>query len=300
MLNAKWFLELTTDHEGSLHHIVDILHSSTTEFQTLEILRLASYGKCLVLDGKIQSSEADEFIYHESLVHAALVSVASPSTVLIAGGGEGATVREVLRHRSVKEVVLVDLDPAVVTACREYLPEWHAGAFDDRRLNVVFDDARKFIEYSDKKFDLIVLDLPEPFEGGPAPLLYTREFYDIIRGRLTKNGAMVTQATSTAVNNCTSFLIIANTIKEVFTVVRPYSANVPSFFSPWGFIFASQNSDPLTVLSDELRNRISYLKGLRFYDAETHTAMFVLPKFLREALDKETRINTDKNPLSFY
>lgn len=300
MLNAKWFLELTTDYEGSLHQIVDILHSSRTEFQTLEILRLASYGKCLVLDGKIQSSEADEFIYHESLVHAALVSMASPSTILIAGGGEGATIREVLKHPTVEEVVLVDLDPAVVGTCRKYLPEWHAGAFDDHRLNVVFDDARQYIDCSDKKFDLIVLDLPEPFDGGPAPLLYTREFYDIIRAHLTEDGAMVTQATSTAVNNCSSFLIIANTIKEVFSIVRPYSTNVPSFFSPWGFIFASQKSDPLAVQSDELQKRVSHLKGLRFYDTETHKAMFVLPKFLREALDRDTRINTDKNPLSFY
>ena len=111
---------------------------------------------------------------------------------------------------------------------------------------------------------------------------------------------MVPQATSTAVHNLSSFLIITNTIKEVFSIVRPYSTNVPSYFSPWGFIFASQSSDPLAVPSDELEKRAISLKGLRFYDEETHKAMFVLPKFLREALEKETRINTDANPLSFY
>ncbi len=300
MLNAKWFLEFTTDHEGSFHQIVEILHSSRTEFQTLEILKLGSYGKCLVLDGKIQSTRSDEFIYHESLVHAALVSMKSPSTVLIAGGGEGATIREVLRHPSAGEVTLVDLDPEVVKACKEHLPEWHMGVYDDPRVKVVFDDARKFIERSEKTFDLIVLDLPEPFDGGPAPLLYTKEFYNNILAHLTENGSMVTQATSTAVHNCSSFLIIANTIKEVFSIVRPYSTNVPSYFSPWGFIFASQRSDPLAVSSDELEKRTISLKGLRFYDEETHKAMFVLPKFLREALGKETRINTDANPLSFY
>jgi len=224
----------------------------------------------------------------------------APASVLIAGGGEGATIKEVLRHQSVTEVILVDLDPEVVHACREHLPEWHQGAFDDPRVKVFYDDARKFIENSDKKFDLIILDLPEPFDGGTVPLLYTKEFYQTIFDHLTETGSMVTQATSTAAHNCSSFLIITNTAKKVFPVVRPYSANVPSFFSPWGFVCASKNADPLAVPTDKIRKRIKNLDGLRFYDYEMHGGLFALPKFLKEALKKEERINKDSAPISFY
>lgn len=300
MLNSKWFLEFTTDHEGSLHSLAAVVYSKQTEFQLLEILKLGGYGKCLVLDGKIQSTQSDEFIYHESLVHPSMVSMDARASVLIAGGGEGSTIREVLRHQSVTEVILVDLDPEVVHACREHLPEWHQGAFDDPRVKVFYDDARKFIDTSDKKFDLIILDLPEPFDGGTVPLLYTEEFYQTIFDHLTETGSMVTQATSTAAHNCSSFLIITNTAKKVFPVVRPYSANVPSFFSPWGFVCASKNADPLAVPTDELKERIKNLDGLRFYDHEMHGGLFALPKFLKEALKKEERINKDSAPISFY
>jgi len=300
MQHSKWFLEFTTGEEGSLHNIEQVLYSSMTEYQRLEILALGSYGKCLVLDGKIQSTQADEFIYHESLVHPALITTDAPASVLIAGGGEGATIREVLRHPGIEKVSLVDLDKEVVEACKEHLPEWHRGVFDDPRVEVVFDDARKYIENSDAKYDLIILDLPEPFEGGPAPLLYTREFYQAIADHLTESGAMVTQATSVAVHNCASFLIIHNTIRQVFPVVRPYSANVPSFYSPWGFVYASKRTDPLSLPSGELEKRIGRIEGLRFYDHEVHAGMFALPRFLKEALAAEERVNTDADPISFY
>lgn len=300
MLNTKWFVDFTTENEGSLHSLVEVMYSKQTRFQLLEILKLGSYGKCLVLDSKVQSAQSDEFIYHESLVHPSLISMDSPGSVLIAGGGEGATIREVLRHKTIKEVVLVDIDPDVVHACKLYLPEWHRGAFDDPRVKVIFDDARSFIENSDTKYDLIILDLPEPFEGGPAPLLYTTEFYQTVSDHLTDHGAMVTHATSTAVHNCACFLIIANTIKNVFPIFRPYTVNVPSFYSPWGFVFASRNSDPLGLLFSEMKNRIENLKDLHFYDEEVHGALFALPKSVKEALKKEERINKDSAPISFY
>ncbi|GBD98608.1 spermidine synthase [bacterium BMS3Abin07] len=300
MLNSKWFLEFTTDDEASLHNIEEVVFSARTEYQMLEILRLGGYGKCLVLDGKMQSTQTDEFIYHESLVHPSMISMDFPVSVLIAGGGEGATIREALRYPSVEEIYLVDLDPEVVNACKKHLPEWHRGAFDNPKVTVIFEDARKFIENSGKKFDLIILDLPEPFDEGPAALLYTREFYRAVFDILSGSGSMVTQATSTAVHNCSAFLIICKTLKEVFPIVRPYSTNVPSFYSPWGFVFASKQYDPISLSSGVLKNRISLLEGLRFYDYDVHTGLFILPKFLKEAIEKEERVNTDSNPLSFY
>ncbi len=300
MLNSKWFLELTTDREGSLHSLEEVLHCSQTEFQKIEILRLGSFGKCLVLDGKIQSTERDEFIYHESLVHPALVTIDNVRSVLIAGGGEGATIREVLRHRSVEEVILVDLDKKVVEACRNHLPEWHKGVFDDPRVTLVFDDARKYVENHKGTFDLIILDLPEPFEKGPVSLLYTREFYALLNGKLDASGAMVTQATSAAVHNCSAFLIIHKTIEEVFPVVRAYVSNIPSFYSPWGFVYAAKEKDPLLLEMKEIEEKTGRLNGLRFMNAGTFRAMFSLPQFLEEMIAQETKINTDGEPISYY
>lgn len=300
MLNSNWFLEFTTDNEAGLHNIEEIIYSAKTGYQRLEILRLASYGKSLVLDGKIQSTEYDEFVYHESLVHPSMITMDSPRSVLIAGGGEGATIREVLRHRSVEEVVLVDLDPEVVKACKAYLPEWHCGVFEDPKVTTVFGDARKFIQSSDKKFDLIILDLPEPMSEGPASLLYTKEFYQEILEHLSDSGAMVTQATSIAANNYSAFLIIRNTVGRVFPISAPYWAAVPSFYSPWGFVYASKKSSPLSLSDKELGNRIGKIDDLRFYDREVHRGLFALPKFLKEAVKSEKRVSTDARPISFY
>ncbi|UCG78867.1 MAG: polyamine aminopropyltransferase [Nitrospirota bacterium] len=300
MLNSRWFLEFTTKDEGSIQSLIEVIHSSNTEFQRLEILKLGSFGKCLILDGKIQSTEADEFIYHETLVQPAIMSMERPEKVLIAGGGEGATIREVLRHGSIKEVTLVDLDREVVESCKRYMPEWHNGVFDDPRVKVVYDDARKYIESSDEVFDLIVLDLPEPFDSGPVQLLYTKEFYSIISGKLTTSGCLVTQATSSAVHNCSAFKIIGRTAGEVFPVIRPYTVNIPSFYSPWGFIFASNATDPVKVQKKELENKIRKVEGLSYYNSDIHYSLFSLPTFLQKGFKEESRINTDDDPISFY
>ncbi len=301
MLNSRWFLEVSTKHEINLHSLDDVIHESQSRFQKVEILKLGSFGKTLVLNGKIQSAEKDEFIYHESLVHPAMITSGNPSRVLIAGGGEGATIREALRYPSIENIILVDLDSEVVDVCRRYLTEWHQGAFDNPKVRVVYDDARKLISETEETFDIIILDLPEPDEAGPALMLYTKDFYEEVYSTLGDNGIMVTQATSIASNNYDTFSFIFNSIKQVFPVVRGYWTSVPSFYTPWGFVYASKGDDPLLLGKDEVKRRLSRLSGeLRFYDSDMHTAIFSLPRFLKEALKKEKRVNTDKSPVSFY
>jgi spermidine synthase len=300
MLSSKWFLEQTTSDEGAFHSLREIIFTGCSDYQRIEIIRTGSYGKCLVLDGKIQSSEADEFIYHEALVHPAIITVKSPERILIAGGGEGATAREVLKHKSVSEVVIVDLDEYAVEMCKKFLPELHNGSYEDNRVKVYFEDARNIIEKS-SGFDIIILDLPEPAEGGPAFMLYTKEFYGMIFKCLKENGAMVTHAASTSVNNLKTFTAIANTLKQVFPVVRPYTVSIPSFFSPWGFVLASKKEDPLNLSVDYINKRLIEIAGsLKFYDYETHIGIFSLPKYLRKAIIEEERIITDSSPISFY
>ena len=152
-----------------------------------------NYGRALFLDGSIQSSEDDEALYHEMLVQPAMLRHPNPRDVLIIGGGEGATLREVLVHRSVNSVTMVDLDREVVELCREHLLPWHRGAFDDRRVRLVYGDGRKFVEDDDGHYDVVIVDVVDMLDNGPAQALYTRQFYERLRRRLRPDAIVVVQ-----------------------------------------------------------------------------------------------------------
>jgi spermidine synthase len=285
-----------------LHSIKERIYSGRTKFQSVDIINTGSYGVCLVLDGKIQSSEADEFIYHEALVHPAMLTHPRPEAVLIAGGGEGATLREVLAHKTVKRAVMVDIDEEVVKLCRRFLPSWHQKAFDDPRAELHFADARQYLEESSNEFDVIIIDLVDPLEQGPARLLYTREFYQIVKQKLGTAGIMSVQAEPSEWKNLDNFTAIANTLGNVFSIARPYQVHVPSFFGLWGFVAASETLDPARLTFEEIDARISkrISKKLKSYDGLTHQAMFTIPKHIRRQLTAAKRIITDKQPISAY
>jgi spermidine synthase len=296
----KWFFETTTAVEGHMHAIVRTIVQAQTKFQQVEILETASYGKTLVLDGRIQSSQADEFIYHEALVHPGLLAVESPPrSALVIGGGEGATIREILRYPSITRAVMVDIDDEVVEICKRHLPEMHRGAFDDPRTEVRHEDARAYLERSREQFDLIVSDLVEPLEEGPACLLYSKEFYQIVHDRLTPSGTLTMQAGMTKVGELSFFTAIHRTLREVFPVVAGYQASISCFGTSWGFICASKKVDPRRQDAATVDGLIAdRIKGsLEFWDGQTHQHVFSLPKHIRTALQRETRVVTDTNPL---
>ncbi len=295
----KWFFETTTPVEGHMHAVLRTLAFARTKYQQMEILELADYGKCLVLDGRIQSSQADEFIYHEALVHPGLLVHPRPERAMVIGGGEGATLREILRWKSIRRALMVDIDEEVVEQCRRHLPEMHQGAFDDPRTEVRHEDARTFLEQTVERFDLIVVDLTEPLEEGPACLLFTREFYRLISDRLTPEGVITMQAGMTKVGELHFFTAISRTLREVFPVVAPYQTFVSCFGTPWGFVLASKGPDPRRLAAAAVDGLISTrLTGeLGYWDGQTHVHAFSLPKHLRRALDAQDRVITDKNPL---
>jgi len=278
-----------------------MLYSGKTKFQSIEIIRTGSFGKCLFLDGKIQSSEVDEFIYHEALVHPAMLVHPHPETVFIAGGGEGATLKEVLYHDTVKKVVMIDLDKDVIDICRKYLPEHSQNAFEDERTELHHTDAREYLDKYEEAFDIIIIDLTEPIEEGPAYLLYTQEFYRLVLDRLTANGIISVQAGSASLTELLCFSAVYNTLKSVFPIVYPYQIDVPSFGGPWGFCFASAGLNPI-ISPAEIDGRISerFLNKLKFYDGLGHQAMFSLPKHIRDELNTQTRLITDNEPLYVY
>ncbi len=298
----KWFFDKINRNLLQLHAVSDVLYSGHSKFQSIEILKSPAFGKLLVLDKKIQSAEVDEFIYHEALVHPPMLAHPKPERVFIAGGGEGATLREILKYPSVKKAVMVDIDADVIKVCRDLLPEYHAGAFDDKRTHVYNTDARKWLAESKDKFDVIIIDLTEPVEEGPAYLLYTREFYEIVLSKLTENGLISVQSGSTSYVELTNIKAVARTLRSIFPIVRIYQADIPSFGGPWGFCVASMNIDPTRLSSKDVDNRINErgLANLKYYDGIAHKGMFTFPKHMRLALNKGGRLITDARPLYLY
>lgn len=299
----NWFWDFLSPDLMYCASILEIAYSGRTPYQSVEVINTGSFGWCLVLDGKIQSSDADEFIYHEALVHLPMITHNNPKAVFIAGGGEGAVAREVLAHRTVEKVVMVDIDEQVIDLCNKYLPQRHRGAFDDPRFQLILGDAKKVLMESTEKYDVVILDLPDPTEGGPAYLLYTQAFYRLIRERLNKDGIAVTQA-----GNCNPvplrdiFISIHNTMQSVFPSVFPYQVSMPAFGGTWGFVMATMGQNPLELDSKTVDNRIAdkVTATLHFYDGITHEGVLRLPKELRTALAGEKRIITEDAPLFIY
>lgn len=292
-------IEAFSPHEGHVHGVTGTIATSRSPYQVIEIVELGSYGKALILDGKVQSTTVDEFIYHESIIHPAMLCHSNPRRVFVVGGGEGAPVREILKHRSVDSVLMVDIDSEVVEFCRRHLPEMSAGAFEDPRVRVEYMNARTFLESSEESFDCIIIDISEPIEEGPAYLLFTQEFYKIAFDRLTDQGVLAVQAGTISLVGLDCFATVHATLKSVFPVVAPYFADIPSFGRPWGFLFAGKGKNPAAFSADAvdkaIRERVS--GPLRYYDGETHHMIFSLPKHVRESLAAEKRIIEDNHPL---
>jgi len=295
----KWFFETTTSVEGHAHAIVRTIFALQTEFQRMEILETASYGKCLVLDGRIQSSVADDFIYHETLVHPAMVLHPHPESALVIGGGEGATLREILRYPSIRRAVMVDIDRRVVEACRIHLPEMHRGAFEDPRTELRHEDARGWLERTPERFDVAIVDLTEPLEAGPACLLFTREFYQLLSDRLTPHGTLALQAGMTKLGELDFYAAMNRTLQAVFPFVGPYQSFIPCFGTPWGFAVCGKRDDPGALTPAVIDRRVAerVTGPLRFYDGLAHQHMLSLPVFLRKVVADCRRVITDAEPL---
>jgi len=280
-----------------VHKVKRILYSGRSKYQEIDVVETQDFGLCLVLDGKVQSSLVDEFIYHEALVHPAMVTHPCPEKVLVIGGGEGGTVREVLKHNIVKDVVMVDIDEEVIRVSKTFMPQLSAGAFEDKRLKLVIDDGRAYLKKTNERYDVILIDVTDPLPEGPSYLLYTKQFYELVKERLKPDGLMATQATSVFYSR-KSYTLIYNTLRQVFPVVRAYSAWIPSYVSAWGFVLASLKHDPLSLSNEEVERRLSErgVSNLKFYCPEYHRPLFTLPLYLRKALEEEREVATDEMP----
>lgn len=302
IFNDEWFIDRVNAHKLILHRTEEQVASIKTNFQKVKILDTYHLGRILVLDNKIQSAKSDEQIYHESLVHPAMLLSGKPEKVLLLGGGEGATLREVLRYKTVKQVTLVDIDEALIRLCEQYLQKFHSNSFEDKRVKLVFEDAVNFIQRTHEKYDVVIMDINDPVAGGPAVMLYTKEFFESLHHVLFKGGIFVTQAIEMDYDNLNRHSVLYHTLASVFDTVESYCEYIPSFSSMWGFIICSNHRKASEMGCNAIDEKLNQLLSseLVFYDGMTHQRLFSLPKIMRNIIKKETKISTKKYPLNVY
>lgn len=297
-----WVHETISPWDVYAHGIQRILDYRRTAFQEMSIVQSGSYGKALVLDGKWQSCEGDEFIYHEPLVHPAMALHGNPRKVLILGGGEGATAREVLKWKTVERVLMVDIDGEVVEACKEHLPELHRGCFDDPRLEVLIGDALEILDTTDEKWDVVISDLSDPIEEGPSFRLFTKEYFEKLPGVLSPGGYFVVQSGPVAPPEVQKHARLVRTVKTVFSSVKSCTAYISTYGQPWSFTIGTEQPiedrpDPEridAILSEKTSGEF------RMFDGTTMLGIFQLPLHIRRAIEQETEIYTLERPPRFF
>jgi spermidine synthase len=288
--SGEWFGERERVGLEQRIQVRGVLYEGRSDYQSIRVLDTVPFGRALILDNVLQTTEMDEFIYHETIVHPLLISVAHPKRVLIIGGGDGGCLRRALQH-PLTEVVQVELDRAVVETCRRYLPQVSSGAFDDPRLQLLFADGYEFVEKAREPFDAVIVDLTDPSPPGPSLRLFTAEFYQLVRRILKEDGLMITQSSSPLLLTDELLRIHAN-LKAVFPLVRVCLAPVPSYPGVlWSFTMASAGSDPLALDEATVRQRLA-ARGIspRYYSPQVHFASFALPPFLAGLLAEPERL----------
>lgn len=282
-ISNNWFIDKESRYKWIYHRVKRHVLSAKTNFQQVEIFDTYNFGRIVILDNKIQSAETDEFIYHEALVHPAMIAHPDPEHILILGGGEGATIREVLKHPTVQRVVMVDIDEEFIHLCKKYLKKWHGGSFDDDRVELIFADAKEYIKGTRALFDVIIADITDPVEEGPARTLYSKKFYSSLRGALKPDGIFVTHATEVHYTLKRSISTeVFKKLSEIFPVSDFYYEFIPSFSSLWAFTIGSLKYSPKKMSSATVNKRLKKraLNNLYYYDQQTHKRLFSLPKCL--------------------
>ncbi len=270
---------------GQRFSIDNMLHEVRTEHQHLVIFENARMGRVMALDGVIQTTEADEFIYHEMLTHVPILAHGAARRVLIIGGGDGGMLREVRKHRSVESITMVEIDGTVVEMCKEFLPNHSCGAFDDPRLNLVIDDGMNFVATTTEKFDVIISDSTDPI--GPGEVLFSENFYQACRRCLNDGGILVTQ-------NGTPFMQLAEVqttagrMDGLFADWHFYMAAVPTYIGgSMTFAWGSTDAEYRKLALETLRQRFAG-SGIvtRYYNPEIHQGAFALPQYVLQAVNK--------------
>lgn len=280
------YLETLYPDYGQRFSVDEMLFETQTDHQKLVIFRNGKMGTVMALDGVIQTTEADEFIYHEMMAHLPIMAHGNVKTVLIIGGGDGGMLREVCRHSSIEKITMVEIDRGVIDLCTKYLPNHSAGAYQDPRLELVIGDGMGFVANTSQKYDVIISDSTDPI--GPAEVLFTENFYQACHRCLTEKGVLVTQ-------NGTPFMQLdevkstANKMQGLFADWHFYRAAVPTYIGgDMTFAWGSKGKELRYTSLDQLKSRFTKANiKTRYYNPAVHYAAFALPQYVLEAIGKQ-------------
>jgi spermidine synthase len=283
VIKGAWLLDQGSPDVTSAFRVTRLVHEERTPYQHLEVYESPVFGRMLVLDCAVKTTEREEFIYHEMLTHPALCTHPKPRQVLIIGGGDGGALEEALKH-PVERVTLVEIDEAVVRTSRQYLGSIAGAAFDDPRASLVIGDGVAYVNETTERFDVVLVDSTDP--QGPALALFSPEFYGTIARRITANGVLVVQSGS-AIYQRDLIRSVRRTLRPFFPVVRTYIATVVEYPGTlWSFTLGSLGPDPLTLAPETVARRTEGL-GLRYYTPAGHHTAFAPPPFLRDAIESD-------------
>jgi len=278
-----WYSEYCMEDDVKVSLKAEVLYTEMTPFQKLSVMRNNTFGTFLTLDGWIQVTERDEFVYHEMICHVPFAVNPGIKNVLIIGGGDGGTAREVSRYAGVSRIDMVEIDEAVVRACEKYLPQTAAVFSGEPRLNLKFEDGLEFVKKAkEKSYDLVIVDSTDP--DGPGGSLFTGAFYRDCKRILSDDGILINQHESAFYDEDREFMKDAHKkIREVFPVAKVYGFNIPSYASGyWYFGFASKKYDP--VIDHKAAAWDNMQLKTKYYNSEIHKACFALPNYVHDVL----------------
>lgn len=277
-----WYSENHTKNVKLSIKVNKQLFSAKSDFQRIDVFESTEFGRFLTLDGLMMLTEKDEFIYHDMITHVPMAVNPNIKNILVIGAGDGGVIRELCRYKTIKKIDMVEIDEMVVDVCKKFLPKT-ACSFDDKRLNIYFQDGLKFIRKCENEYDLIIVDSTDPF--GPGEGLFTKEFYGNCFKALTDDGIMVNQHESPFYKNDAIAMQRAHKrIVESFSISRVYQAHIPTYPSGhWLFGFASKKYHPTADLNPDNWNKLG-LKT-RYYNTNLHLGAFALPNYVEELLE---------------
>lgn len=274
-----WYTEHHQNRVGLTVKVKRLLYSGESPFQRIDVLDTYEFGKMLVLYGSIMITEKDEFVYHEMMSHVPLFTHPNPKEVLVIGGGDGGTIREVMKHPEVERATLVEIDEMVVRKCQEYFPEV-AVELSNPKVRLKFEDGAKYLHTTDEKYDVIMCDASDPI--GPAEVLFQKKFHQAAYDCLNDDGIFVTQSESPFYHGRTLKKMYDN-LKEIFPIVRVYWAYIPTYPSAiWSFTICSKTYDP--VKDFDLKRYMAQMPKTNYYNEQIHQGTFMLPNFIKQTL----------------
>jgi spermidine synthase len=274
-----WYDETFDDHTRLGLRVKETLFSGKSKYQKVEVIDTVGFGRVLVLDNVFMTSDYDEFLYHEMLAHPAMTTAPDIERVLVVGGGDGGTVREVLRHPDVKTCVMIEIDEMVVEASKEHLPGIGT-AWDDPRLDLRFIDGIEYVKQSqDDKYDVILLDGTDPV--GPGAVLFDEGFYAGCKRMLAPNGVMALQSESPLLM-LDVFVETQHKLRKLFSEVHPYLGPVPLYGTgTWSWTWCSDTGEPLRAIRERQE---AIVEGSKAYNEDLHQAVFALPNYVKRGL----------------